>query len=60
MSVILAEGHEGDFVFILEFIQKPADSEEISVLSEILFDQEKPSLFEWFAFVFALIFEFGD
>jgi hypothetical protein len=46
MSVILAEGHEGDFVFILEFIQKPADSEEISVLSEILFDQEKPSLFE--------------
>jgi hypothetical protein len=30
------------------------------VLSEILFDQEKPSLFEWFAFVFALIFEFGD
>ncbi len=46
MSVILAEGHEGDFAFILEFIQKPADSEEISVLSEILFDQEEPSLFE--------------
>ena len=60
MSVILAEGHEGDFGLILEFVQEPADSDEISVLGEVLFDQEEPSLFEQFAFVFALIFEFGD
>lgn len=46
MSIILAEGHEGDFAFILEFVQEPAGSDEISVLGEVLFDQEEPSLFE--------------
>jgi hypothetical protein len=60
MSVILAEGHKCDFGLILEFMQKPADSEEISVLGEVLFYQEEPSLFKQFAFVFALIFELGD
>ena len=59
MSIILSEGDKGDFGLIFEFVDQPADSEKISVLGGILFDEEQPGLIEEFAFVFGLGLEFG-
>lgn len=46
MSVVLAEGYQSDFGFVLEFVNEPTNSEEISMLSQILLNEEQSPLFE--------------